>query len=246
LFYDNGIQSASLTAGMMNTEKDDESYVQGSVAIRSQDHRRELSAEFAVNEAVELSSELIIAGVQDRATLAYNANFGRRQFMRLRAELTEINTRFDHEKLASGVSGAAELGVYGSFGSNQWTASVKAAQANYDRVDELPAALQLRDGSTLDSVINEELRTVSVGATLSRGGFGADYPQVSTPRYYVSTNLGKTWPQGTVGLQVDAGAGFRILGGDELSFSVAHGALQSFRESDDATRLGLNYRFHFQ
>lgn len=246
VFYDNGIQSARLTAGAINTEIDDESYASGRLAIRSQDRRRELSAELAVNESVELSPELIIAGIQSRATLAFNSNIGRHQFMRLQAELTEISTRFDHEKVASGVKGTAEVGVHGSFGSNQWTASVQAEQADHDRVEVLPEALRLRDESTLNSVINEQRQTLSVGATLSRGGFGVDYPQVSTPRYYVSTNVGKTWPEGTLGLQVDAGAGVRVLGGDELSFSVAHGALQSFDDAEDATRLGVNYRYHFQ
>ena len=246
LFYDNGRQSARLTAGATNTENGDESYASGKFAMRTQDQRRGISAELAMNESVELSSELIIAGVQNRATLAVDSSIGKHQFMRLSAELTEINTRFDQEKVATGVQGTAEVGVQGSFGSNQWTASVQASQVTRDRVEVLPDALRLRTDSTLDSVIAEELQTLSVGATLSRGGFGVDYPQVSAPRYYLSTNVGKTWPDGTLGLQFDAGAGIRVLGGDELSFSVAHGALQSPRNINDATQLGLNYRFHFQ
>jgi hypothetical protein len=246
LFYDNGIQSASLTAGAINTENGDESYARGMLSMRSQDRRRALSAELAMNESVELSSELIIAGVQNRATLALNSDIGKHQFMRLSAELTEINTRFDQEQVATGVQGAAELGVRGALGSNQWTASVQASQVIRDRVDALPESLRLRPDSTLDSVIAEELQTLAVGATLSRGGIGVDYPQVSSPRFYLSTNVGKSWPQGTLGLQLDAGAGIRILGGDELSFSVAHGALQTPRNTDDATKLGVNYRYHFQ
>jgi hypothetical protein len=246
LFYDNGTQSASLTAGAINTENGDESYASGKLSMRSQDRRRGITAELAVNESVELSSELIIAGVQNRATLAFDSDIGRHQFVRLRAELTEINTRFDQEKVATGVEGGAEVGVQGSIGSNQWSVSVQAAQVTRDRVGVLPESLRLRTDSSLDSVISEELQTLSVGATLSRGGFGVEYPQVSSPRYYLSSNVGKTWPQGTLGLQVDAGAGIRVLGGDELSFSVAHGALQVPSNATDATKLGLNYRFHFQ
>lgn len=246
LFYNNGTQSASLTAGAINTENGDESYASGKLSIRSQDRRRGITAELAVNESVELSSELIIAGAQNRATIGLDSDIGRHQFMRLRAELTEINTRYDQEKVATGVEGVAEVGVHGSFGSNQWTASVQAAQVTRDRVEVLPESLTLRADSSLDSVISEEQQTLAVGATLSRGGIGVDYPQVSSPRYYLSTNVGKTWPEGTLGLQLDAGAGIRVLGGDELSFSVAHGALQSSRLADDSTKLGLNYRFHFQ
>ncbi|MFT6303775.1 MAG: tetratricopeptide (TPR) repeat protein [Pseudomonadales bacterium] len=246
LFYGNGIQGASLTAGAINTENGDGSYARGKLSMRSQDRRRGITAEFAVNESVELSSELIIAGVQNRATLAFDSDIGRHQFMRLRAELTEVNTRFDQEKVATGVEGGAEVGVHGSFGSNQWTASVKAAQVTRDRVEVLPDSLRLRADSSLDSVISEELQTFAVGATLSRGGVGMGYPQVSSPRYYLSTNVGKTWPEGTLGLQLDAGAGIRVLGGDELSFSLAHGALQSPRIANDTTKLGLNYQFHFQ
>ena len=95
-------------------------------------------------------------------------------------------------------------------------------------------------------MIAEEQQRLSVGATLSRGGTQSDYPQVSSPRYYVHTNVGQTWPQETLGLQIDAGAGFRVLGGDELSFSVTHDAQQSTDDVEGETTLGLQYRYHFQ
>ncbi len=246
VFYANGSQRSRLTVGNRNTENGDENYANALVAVRSKSNRQELSAELSYNEAVEISSELLIAGVQDRATLAFHTDIGRHNFLRLRAELTDIKTRYDQEKVASGLGGSVEYGIQGSFGSNVWSSSILATHVSRDRVDELPDTLQLKNDSTLDNVIAEEQQRLSVGATLSRGGTQSDYPQVSSPRYYVHTNVGQTWPQETLGLQIDAGAGFRVLGGDELSFSVTHDAQQSTDDVEGETTLGLQYRYHFQ
>jgi hypothetical protein len=59
------------------------------------------------------------------------------------------------------------------------------------------------------------------------------------------TILMQAWPEKELGFQFDAGAGIRVLGGDELSFSVAHDTLGNAGKSDDATSLGVNYRYHF-
>ncbi len=246
LFYSNGTRRGRLTVGNRNTEDGDNNYASASVAVRSNNDRRELSAEIGYNESVELSSELLIAGVQNRAALAFHTDIRGREFLRLRAELTDITTRYDQEDLATGVGGSVEYGVQGSFGSNAWASSILATHVSRDRVGVLPASLDVARDSTLDSVITEEQQRLSVGATVSRGGTQSDYPQVSSPRYYVHTNVGQTWPQETLGVQVDAGAGFRVLGGDELSFSVTHDAQQSVSNIEGQTTLGVQYRYHFQ
>jgi len=233
-------------SGARNTEMGDESYGAASVAMMSKDQRRELSAEVAINENVELSPELMIAGVQNRAALAFETEFGKREFVRLQAELTEINTRYEQQDVANGLEGSIEVGMHGNFGSNYWTTSVQASQIARERVEILPFSLRLAEDSTLDDVVAEESQTVAVGATLSRGGLDTDYPQASSPRYYFHTNIAKTWPQESVDVQVDAGAGIRVLGGDELRFSVTHDTEPSSSLDNDATTLGVQYRYHFQ
>lgn len=246
LFYTSSSQDAQLTTGITSVDQGDQSYASGRYVLRGRNGRSELSAELAYNEEVNFSPELTIAGVQNRATLGLDTDIGRFQFMRIRADVTEVNTRLDQSKLARGVGGSIELGVRGAFGSNNWSTSVTASQINHDRVSVLPEELRLSPGSTVNSVLAEDVQRLSVGASLSRGGVNADYPQVSSPRYFINSSLGHNWPEQVVSFQIDAGAGIRVLGGDELSFSVSHDSQPIASISDDTTSLGVQYRYHFQ
>ncbi len=134
----------------------------------------------------------------------------------------------------------------GSFGSNIWSTSVRAAHVEREREQELPEELRLSERSTMDSVLASQVQSLSVGGSLSRGGINADFPQVSSPRYYLSASLGQNWPDKVVGVQVGAGAGIRVLGGDELSLSFSHDTQPTIRNSGDATAVGVSYRYHFQ
>jgi len=246
LFYAGSSQYARLTTGINSMEQGDQSYASGRYAVFGGHGRRELSAEIAYNEAANYSPELTIAGAQNRATFGLDADFGRRQFLRLRADVTEINTRLEQRKVATGLGGSIELGVRGSFGSNSWSTSVSASQVRRERETVLPEALRLSRNSSMNSVLAAEVQRLSVGASLSRGGVNTDFPQVSSPRYYVNSSLGQNWPEQVIGFQIDAGAGIRVLGGDELSFSVSHDTQPTRENSGDATALGMQYRYHFQ
>ncbi len=246
LFYTSPTQDAQLTTGITSVDQGDQSYASVRYALRGRNGRSEVSAELAYNEEVNFSPELTIAGAQNRATLGLDADIGRYQFMRLRADVTEVNTRLEQNKLARGLGGIIELGVRGAFGSNSWSTSVTASQIQHDRVSVLPEELRLSQGSTVNRVLAEDVQRLSVGASLSRGGVNADYPQVNSPRYYVNSSLGQNWPEQVVSFQIDAGAGIRVLGGDELSFSVSHDSQPIASSSDDTTSLGMQYRYHFQ
>ena len=246
VFFNATYQSAKLTFGVSSAEQGDLNYAAGAYSIRSHNGRRELSTEIAYNEAINFSPELVIAGAQNRVTLGLEAALGRREFVRLRADATEINTRIQQRRVANGLGGSVELGLRGNFGSNNWSTSVTASQQNYDRESVLPEELRLSNGSSINSVLVEKVQRLSVGASLSRGGVNADFPQVSSPRYYINSNIGQNWPEQVIGFQIDAGAGIRVLGGDELSFSLSHETQPINRTSDNATSFGMHYRYHFQ
>jgi len=148
--------------------------------------------------------------------------------------------------LARGLGAEAELGVRGSFGSNIWATSVRAAAAQYDRVDSLPEELQMSSVSRFDSVLLPKSSSLSLNASLSRGGLKGDFPQASSPRYYMNASVGQLWPANQVAFQLDAGAGVRVLGGDELSLSLTHDTQSVIPDEGDATTLGVRYRYHFK
>lgn len=245
LYFGNTLRGGRITTGLMSAEDADLSYASGRLFQQNRRARREIAAEIAYNEAATNSAELLIAGRQHRATLTVDQGFGRREFVRLSANATQINTRVAQDSVARGLGGTAELGMRGTFGSNAWSASVRAGQISYDRENVLPSELQLSEQTSFDGVLAKDVQSLSLGASLSRGGVNGDFPQVSSPRYYLNTSLGQIWPDRAVGFQLDAGAGIRVLGGDELSFSVTHDTLGNAGKSDDSTAVGVNYRYHF-
>ncbi|MDC0434575.1 tetratricopeptide repeat protein [bacterium] len=246
VFFNDTYQSATMTFGISSAEQGDLNYATGAYSISTHDGRVELSTEVAYNETINFSPELVIAGAQNRLTLGLDAALGRYEFVRLRADASEINTRIQQRRVANGLGGSVELGLRGNFGSNNWSTSVMASQQNYDRESVLPEELRLSTGSSVNSVLAETVQRLSFGASLSRGGVNANFPQVSSPRYYLNSNVGQNWPEQVIGFQIDAGAGIRVLGGDELSFSVSHETQPINRASDNATSFGMHYRYHFQ
>lgn len=246
LFFGNARQGGRLTTGYLSAEDDDLFHGSASFARRLRNQRSQLSTELAYSEEVTLSPELQVGARQHRLTLGYDADIGRREFVRVQADATQINTRVEQNKVARGLGGSVELGMRGSFGSNNWSTSVRAAHVEREREQELPEELRLSERTTMDSVLASEVQSLSVGASLTRGGINADFPQVSSPRYYLSASLGQNWPDKVVGVQVGAGAGIRVLGGDELSLSFSHDTQPTIRNSGDATALGISYRYHFQ
>jgi hypothetical protein len=246
VFFGNARQGGRVMTGFLSAEDDDLFYGSASFARRLRNQRSQFSTELAYNEEVTLSPELLIGARQHRLTIGYDADIGRREFVRVQADATQINTRVEQSKVARGLGGAVELGMRGSFGSNSWSTSVRAAHVDREREPQLPAELRLSEGSTLDGVLAERAQSLSVGGSLSRGGLNADFPQVSSPRYYLNASLGQNWPDKVVGFQVGAGAGIRVLGGDELSFSVSHDTQPTLSSSADSTAVGVSYRYHFQ
>ena len=58
--------------------------------------------------------------------------------------------------------------------------------------------------------------------------------------------VGHSWPERNFGVQLDAGAGMRIIGGDELSVGLSHDGLVDDVIGQGRTEFGVNYRLHFK
>ena len=236
-----------ITAGFRSTASDQLFYGLSRHHLRNRDGSRTVSAELAYNESSTDSAVLRLAAKQNRIALAVEQTIGAREYIKLQADARDITTRVQEKRIARGLSARMEVGIRGAIGSNVWSTSVAASRAENDVVKSLPAELALSRSVSVDNLISTESSSLSLGASLSRGGVGADYPQVSSPRYYLNANVGHTWPEATFGAQFDAGAGIRVLGGDELSVGFSHDS-QPFGQlgkENDTTSFGVNYRYHF-
>lgn len=247
LFHGSRRFGGKVTAGYNSNETDSLVYALTQQHFRNLSGTRTLTAELAYNEQSTASALLRVAAKQNRATLGYEQALGHREYMRLQAGINDISTRVQEKRIARGLQARVEFGIRGAFGSNVWSTSVSANRSENDVASELPDELNLARGTSIESIISDRSTSLSFGASLSRGGTQGDYPQASSPRYFLNANLAHSWPDSNFGLQFDGGAGIRVLGGDELSIGFAHDT-QPASESgteNDTTTFGVNYRYHF-
>jgi len=241
-------RGGSLTAGIVNADDTDVSYTQGRYYRRNKSGDSQIAIEFGVNESAVQSPALQVAALQNRASVEYETSFGSREYLRLRADAQELFTRVDEAKIARGIEARGELGTRGNIGSNNWSSSVSLASSRYSREDTLPAELQLNPTSNFDSILADNFTSLAFGASLSRGGIGSDFPQVSSPRYFLNGTVAHAWPERSFGVLFEGGVGMRVVGSDELSLSFSHDSLASELGRGDAnsTGFGVNYRYHFK
>lgn len=245
LFFGNSLGGGRITTGLMSADDKDIVYGSARWYQRSSDRRREYAMELAYNERATQSAELLVSGIQNRASISMDTSIGRLPFFRMQLDATRISTRINRDSVAEGLGGEIVVGLRGAAGAHSWSTSVQAGQISYQRAEQLPGELQLMAGTTMDSVLVEQSRTLSVEASIARGGVNTNFPTVNSPRYFLTARLGQNWPSKVLGFQVNAGAGIRVLGGDELSFTFTHDTQANGTQANDGSSLGVNYRYHF-
>ena len=237
-----------LTTGIVAADDIDVSYATGRYQLRSKDGTQQIAAELGFNEPATQSSALRVAALQNRAALEYETSFGVREYIRLSADVNELFTRVEEAKIARGLQARAEVGMRGTFGSNNWSSSLSLSGSRYEQEARTPNELRLTPSTTIDTVIAAESAALALGGSISRGGVASQYPQTSSPRYFLNGIVGHAWPEQNFGVQLEGGIGMRVFGGDELSFSFSHDGLASTLVSGESnsTSFGLNYQYHFK
>lgn len=248
LYFGNSQAGGRLTTGFVGGDDTDTTYATGRYFRRSKDGAKQLAAEFGFNEPATQSPALRVAALQNRAGIEYESSFGTREYYRLSASASELFTRVQEANIAQGLQARGELGMRGTMGSNSWSSSVSLSTSQFDVEDSMPSELFLTPTTTIGSVIASESTSLALGGSLSRGGIAGEYPQTTSPRYFLNGTVAHAWPDKSFGVQFEGGIGMRVLGGDELSFSFAHDGLAKTLASGvaNSTSLGMNYRYHFK
>lgn len=246
-FFGNSKHGGRITTGINTQGEDELNYTSGRYFVADRNGRRELSTEVSINEVSDSVAEFRLGAKQDRAELAFETAVGRQEFIKVSGQVNEISTRDDSARVSRGAGASLELGTKGSFGSNSWVMGIVASGVKNEREDVLPVSLrQLSQQSTFDKLLADESQELAVSASLFRGGIGAEYPQAASPRYHFTARVGHNWPSQSTAFQVQAGAGFRVLGNDELSLELIHDRSREIIV-DGTTRstVGIQYRNHF-
>jgi Tfp pilus assembly protein PilF len=245
--FGNSLRGGSVTAGVNAREEDDLNYGGGQLYIRDRGGRKELNTEVYVNEITDATEALRLAAKRDRAEVSYSHTLGKSQYVRLTGEMDEIHTRDTDQTVSTGVGASIELGTVRTIGSNSWTMGVVASQKNRE---EDGTVVTDNDGTSLfinnPGAFDRNYQELALNAALFRGGIGSEYPQAASPRYHLRARVGHNWPAESTALTLSAGAGFRVIGNDELSFSLKHDSNfeQSLNGNSNAS-VGIQYRNHF-
>jgi len=238
---------ARLTAGFKSGEENSLTFADGEYHVRNARGTATITADLAYNETPNGAEELQIAAKQNRAGVTLDMAVGAREYVQVGADVNDITSKVENERIARGVQSRAEFGYRGAYGAHNWSTSIQAQNTVYDRADSLPDALQLSAQTNMDSVIAKQSARLGVGFSVERGGVGLDFPRSGSPRYFLNATVAHAWPAKNIGVQVNAGAGVRVLGGDELGFSLSHDsqAVTSSQAEPGTTAFGVNYRYHF-
>jgi len=230
-YFGNTSRGGRLTAGVNSYDSDELNYTSGAYHIRDLQGKRELTSEIAINEIPESSNtNLRLNAKQDTAQLAFRSTLGKREFVAVSGNFSDVTSRDTDESLLRTFGGSVELGTTGSIGSNNWTMGVIASGAK----------------NTSGSLPQGTSQQLSLSASLFRGGIRADYPTTASPRYQLSAQVGHNWVAESTDLQLLAGAGFRLLGNDELSFQIEHlGGIDSLLDERSDSKVGVQYTNHF-
>lgn len=236
--FGNSIRGGQLTTGINANGDEELNYTSGSYHVRNADARRELVSEIGFNEVADNSAEFRLDAKRDRAELRFQTGLGSREFVRVSGNVNELSDRSTNERIALGYGASVEFGTTGTVGSNNWSVAVSASGEVNDREQE----------SVLSNLLFDDTQQVSLNASWVRGGIRADYPSSAGLRYSVSARLGRTWPTNTNAVSVAAGAGFRVLGNDEVSFQLQHDRnTQELRSGTESfSTFGFQYTNHFK
>lgn len=236
--FGNSTRGGRLTAGVNSNGADDLNYTSGEYYVRDRTGRTELLSEVAFNEISESGDDFRLGAKQDMAALTFQTPIGEREFVKVSGNVNELATRTTDQRIARGVSASIEVGATGSVGSNNWTMGVVASGEKNDR-----EALSTQTSFNL----SDESQQLALSASWFRGGIRADYPSAASPRYRVSARLGHSWPAESTALRLEAGAGFRVMGNDELSLQLEHNSQvqEVFDGNQSLSTFGIQYTNHF-
>ena len=239
-------RGARLELGIDSNEVDD--LVRGGAGgyLRSRDGRSSVSGELVAGEPGTGAPALVARARTIRASVSAERALGAREYARLGLDARDVRTRDGAERVARGASASLELGVRGGVGGSAWSGHVRASHARHDGPDTVPEALGLGADAPLDELVQPRDTTLELGgAVVGGGGPEADYPATGGPRWRAEARVDHAWPERTFGLKVDTGLGLRVLGDDELRFTLSHDTRASSASGLDASTLGVGYRFHF-
>lgn len=199
------------------------------------------------NEQASETSRLRVLGTRDRLGASLSYVLSARDTVNLSANYAAFHSRRGRASLGQGYvveSSFAHALILGPTEQLQIRAFANTEQNTLARRLPADVAARLPEGSTPSSLIPARYSFIGSGFTLSRGQPGSEYPTVASPRYALDVDAGYVLPDKQFGVSANLSVGTRVLGSDELSFSLGVDQTGSNTRQNSYTGM-IQYRYFF-
>ncbi|MFB9933573.1 tetratricopeptide repeat protein [Photobacterium aphoticum] len=206
----------------------------------------QLAVNAGLNQHIEASDLLTIAGQDNRLGISATYLPTARESVFMQFNLHDLSTRFDDD-IGQGWDFSLRVAEQFFFNDPAWQiyADFTAQQINLNN-DPLTGINQWHKGTrpiVSSDFIDDDYQRLSIGQRVWHGEPGLPGATVPSPRYWLDTSLGYNTLNADMDFTVSAGLGWRVFGNDELYFTTDWQSQD--RNGDESLRLRLGYYYSF-
>lgn len=199
-----------------------------------------------INEATEASQLLLFAGKENHLLFDLGLKPSKREFFGIQINLREFSDRFS-EDIAKGWDMTIRASEKIYFSDPGWEIYTAYSKQKYTLNDTSLARIsnyfELTTPLLSSAFIEESFSRLSIGQKVSQGNPGQQGALTPSPRYWLDTSLGYNFAAEQIDFGLSSGFGWRILGNDELYFSLDWQSQNTNNEESFNLSLGYYYNF---
>ena len=204
------------------------------------------SLKLGLNNAVEASQLLTLAGQDNIAGLTLNYQPTSRESVAIQFNLHDLSTRFDDE-IGQGWDLNLRVSEQLFFADPAWQLYGDVSMQRVNLSDKpLDGINAWRNGTfplTSGDFVEDEYQRVAIGQRVWHGNPGVPGAMVPSPRYWFDSSLGYNVTNSRFDMTLSSGLGWRVVGNDELYLSVDWQSQD--RNGDESMKLSLGYFYSF-
>ena len=199
-----------------------------------------------IDQHSEASQLMALAGKDSNIFLQGYYRPSKREELSMLFGFHQFKTRHD-ENIASGWEIRVRASEHLFFADPAFTLYAEYAAQKFNLVEQslgqINQEFSLEFPLVAADFINQSYSRISFGQRISHGSLATTGAQVPSPRYWLDTSIGYNSESEQSDFTLSSGLGWRLLGDDELSFSVDWQSQDI--NGDESLRLSLDYYYNW-
>ncbi len=199
-----------------------------------------------LNNDIRASQPLATAGSDNLINLNLHYQPTGRKSLALRMNYHEMSTRFGDD-IGTGWDGSIRASELIFFADPAWQVygeySMHRANLNNTPLDGINSWNQGTNTLTSADFLDDKYERVSLGQRFWHGNPGTPGPTAPSPRYWFDSSVGYNLITERADMTLSSGLGWRIIGNDELYFSIDWQSQDRNGDQSSKTSIGYFYAF---